>query len=98
MAGLILLVLIVIVVVIFLPIIALAKASQALRIIEELKERLRMLEARPQAARESAPAESTKIATQPEPPGPIIRTGLCSTTPASYDHSGAAKGGTAPVG
>jgi ABC-type transport system involved in cytochrome bd biosynthesis fused ATPase/permease subunit len=51
MGGFILLLLIVIVVVFVVPAVALAKASQALRAIEQLRERLRMLETRPQAPR-----------------------------------------------
>ena len=51
MGGFILLLLIVVVVVFVVPAVALAKASQALRAIEGLRERLRMLETRPQAAR-----------------------------------------------
>ena len=46
MAGLILLLLLVVIMVFVVPAIALAKASQALRAIEELKERVRMLETR----------------------------------------------------
>jgi Predicted membrane protein (DUF2339) len=72
MGGFILLLLIVIVVVLVVPVIALAKASQALRAIQELKERLRMLETRPQASREDAPAEPRRIITEPPPPEPII--------------------------
>ncbi len=72
MAGFILLLLIVIVVVFVVPAVALAKASQALRAIEELKERLRMLETRPQVPREAAPVEAPRIITEPPPPEPII--------------------------
>ena len=73
MGGLIFLLLIVIVVVLVVPVVALAKASQALRAIEELRERLRMLERRPQASRESVPAEpSPAIISQSPPPEPII--------------------------
>jgi Predicted membrane protein (DUF2339) len=71
MGGLILLVLIVIVVVFVVPAVALAKASQALRAIEELRERLRMVEARPQAPREGAPAEPPAIITEPPRPEPV---------------------------
>ena len=72
MGGLILLLLIVIVVAFVVPVVALAKASQALRAIEELRARLRMLETSPQAVRESAPARSAAIITEPPPPEPII--------------------------
>ena len=72
MGGLILLLLIVVVVVLVVPVIALAKASQALRTIEELRERLRMLEARPQASREGTQAQPAAIITEPPPPEPII--------------------------
>src|SRR6476660_8396341 len=72
MGGLILLLLIVIVVVFVVPAVALAKASQALRAIEELRERLRMLETRPQSPREGAAEEPTAIITESPPPEPII--------------------------
>ncbi len=72
MGGFILLLLIVIVVVFVVPVVALAKASQALRAIEELKERLRMLETRPQAPPEGAPAEPPRVITEPPPPEPTI--------------------------
>ena len=72
MGGFILLLLIVIVVVFVVPAVALAKASQALRAIEQLRERLRMLEKRPQAPREGAPAEPPTVITEPPPPEPII--------------------------
>ncbi len=72
MGGLILLLLIVIVVVFVVPAVALAKASQALRAIEELRERLRMLETRPQAPREGAAEEPPAIITESPPPEPII--------------------------
>src|SRR5436190_4277155 len=72
MGGFILLLLIAIVVVFVVPAVALAKASQALRAIEQLRERLRMLETRPQAPREGAPAEPPVIITEPPPPEPII--------------------------
>ncbi len=72
MGGLILLLLIAIVVVFVVPAVALAKASQALRAIEELKERLRMLETRPQAPHEAAPVEASRIITEQPPPEPII--------------------------
>ena len=62
MGGLILLVLIVIVVAFVVPVVALAKASQAMRAIEELRERLRVLEPRLQAPREGVPAEPPPIA------------------------------------
>src|SRR5438067_7265469 len=71
MGGFILLLLIVIVVVFVVPAVALAKASQALRAIEQLRERLRMLETRPQAPRQGAPAEPPTIITEPPPPEPI---------------------------
>ena len=72
MGGLILLLLIVIVAVLVVPVFALAKASQALRAIEELRERLRILETRPQASRESAPESPLAIIKEPPPPEPII--------------------------
>ncbi|PYK68827.1 MAG: hypothetical protein DME45_05375 [Verrucomicrobia bacterium] len=72
MGGFILLLLIVIVVVFVVPAVALAKASQALRAIEGLRERLRMLETRPQTPGEGAPAELPIIITEPPPPEPII--------------------------
>src|SRR5213595_2160213 len=71
MGGFILLLLIAIVVVFVVPAVALAKASQALRAIEQLRERLRMLETRPQAPREGAPAEPPTVITEPPPPEPI---------------------------
>src|SRR5438477_10327721 len=72
MGGLILLVLIVIVVAFVVPVVALAKASQAMRAIEELRERLRVLEPRLQAPREGVPAEPPPIIREPPPPEPII--------------------------
>src|SRR5690349_4384085 len=72
MGGLILLLLIVIVAVLVVPVFALAKASQALRAIEELRERLRILETRPQASRGSAPESPLAIIKEPPPPEPII--------------------------
>src|SRR4029077_20088689 len=70
MGGLILLGLIVLGVVFVVPFVALAKASRALRSIEELKERLLMLEAR--RPREDVPAEQPKIVTEPKSAPPII--------------------------
>src|SRR5438309_577656 len=70
MGGLILLFLIVIVMVFVVPAVALAKASQALRAIEELKQRLRMLEARLHG--EDVPAERPTVVTEPKPAPPII--------------------------
>ena len=72
MGGLILLVLIVIVVAFVVPVIVLAKASQAMRAIEELRERLRVLEPRLQAPREGVPAEPPPIIREPQSPEPII--------------------------
>jgi Predicted membrane protein (DUF2339) len=71
MDGLIVLVLIVIVVAFLVPVVALAKASQALRAIEQLKERLRMLETRPQASQEDAAAELPRIITEAPAPAPV---------------------------
>src|SRR5438874_4929662 len=71
MEGLILLLLIVVVTILVVPAIALAKSSQALRSIEELKERLRMLETRPGGSREAAPDEAPEIIGEPPPPAPI---------------------------
>ena len=72
MGGLIFLLLIVIVVMFVVPAVALAKASQALRAIEELRERLRMLESRLQTPRQGAPREPLAIISEPPPPAPII--------------------------
>src|SRR5438105_3432774 len=70
MGGLILLFFVVIVMVFVVPAVALAKASQALRAIEELKERLLMLEGR--RHREDVSAQQPKVVTEPEPAAPII--------------------------
>ncbi len=70
MGGFILLFLIVVVMVFVVPAVALAKASQALRAIEELKQRLLMLEVR--LHREDVPAERPKVVAEPKPPEPII--------------------------
>src|SRR6266480_4889383 len=70
MGGFILLFLIVIVMVFVVPAVALAKASRALRAIEELKQRLLMLEAR--LHREDVPSQQPEIATKSKPPAPII--------------------------
>src|SRR6266496_1031390 len=70
MGGFILLFLIVVVMVFVVPAVALAKASQALRAMEELKQRLLMLEAR--LHREDVPGERPKVVTEPKPPVPII--------------------------
>jgi hypothetical protein len=70
MGGLILLVLIVLGMVFVVPLVALAKASRALRSVEELKERLLMLEAR--RPREDVPAEPPKTVTEPKSAPPII--------------------------
>src|SRR5436190_8981542 len=72
MEGLILLFLVVVVMLFVVPAVALAKASRALRTIEELKQRLLMLEARLDRSREDAPASPPEIATQPKPAAPII--------------------------
>src|SRR5437016_6443886 len=72
MEGLILLFLVVVVMVFVIPAVALAKASRALRAIEELKQRLLMLEARLHRSSEDAPATPPKIVTQPKPAAPII--------------------------
>src|SRR5437879_295953 len=72
MEGLILLFLVVVVMLFVAPAVALAKASRALRAIEELKQRLLMLEARLHRSREDAPAPPPEIATQPKPAAPII--------------------------
>jgi hypothetical protein len=70
MGGFILLFFVVIVMVFVVPAVALAKASQALRAIEQLKERLLMLEAR--RHREDVPAQQPKVVTELEPAAPII--------------------------
>src|SRR5437762_2932619 len=70
MEGLILLVLVVAVTVFVDPAVALAKARRALRAIEELKQRLLMLEAR--LHREDVPSQRPEIATKSKPPAPII--------------------------
>src|SRR5213082_1780366 len=70
MEGLILLFLIIVVMVFVVPAVALAKASQALRAIEELKQRLLMLESRWHG--EDVPAERPKVVTEPKPVPPII--------------------------
>ena len=70
MGGFILLFLIVVVMVFVVPAVALAKASQARRAIEELKQRLLILEAR--LPRQDAPTERPEIVAQPKPPAPII--------------------------
>src|SRR5881227_1857533 len=70
MGGFILLFLIVIVMVFVVPAVALAKASRALRAIEELKQRLLMLEAR--LHREDVSAQPPETVTEPKPAAPII--------------------------
>src|SRR5947207_8888505 len=70
MGGFILLFLIVVVMVFVVPAVALAKASQALRAIEELKQRLLMLEAR--LHREDVPGERAKVVAEPKPAAPVI--------------------------
>jgi len=70
MEGLILLFLVVVVMVFVVPAVALAKASRASRAIEELKQRLLLLEAR--LHREDVPSQRPEIATKSEPPAPII--------------------------
>src|SRR5438067_8504125 len=70
MGGFILLFLIVIVMVFVVPAVALAKASRALRAIEELKQRLLMLEAR--LHREGVSAQPPETVTEPKPAAPII--------------------------
>src|SRR5947199_2743682 len=72
MGGFILLFLVVVVMVFVIPAVALAKASRALRAIEEVKQRLLMLEARLHRSSEDAPATPPKIVTQPKPAAPII--------------------------
>src|SRR5256884_7885349 len=70
MEGLILLFLVVVVMVFVVPAVALAKASRALRAIEELKQRLLMLEAR--WHREDVPGQPPETVTEPKPAAPII--------------------------
>src|SRR5436309_13014310 len=70
MGGFILLFLIVIVMVFVVPAVALAKASRALRAIEELKQRLLMLEAR--LHRGGVPTERPEIVAQPKPAATVI--------------------------
>jgi len=70
MGGFILLFLIVVVMVFVVPAVALAKASRALRAIEELKQRLLMLEAR--WHREDVSAQPPETVTEPKPAAPII--------------------------
>jgi uncharacterized membrane protein len=72
MEGLILLFLVVVVMVFVVPAVALAKASRASRAIEELKQRLLMLEARLHRSSEDAPAPPSEIVTQPKSAAPII--------------------------
>src|SRR5436190_21283359 len=72
MEGLILLFLVVVAMVFVIPAVALAKASRALRAIEEVKQRLLMLDARLHRSSEAAPATPPKIVTQPKPAAPII--------------------------
>src|SRR6476660_7835402 len=72
MEGLILLFLVLVVMVFVVPAVALAKASRALRAIEELKQRLLMLEPRLHRSSEDAPAPPPEIVTQPKPAAPII--------------------------
>jgi hypothetical protein len=72
MDGLILLFLVVVAIVFVVPAVALAKASRAQRAIEELKQRLLMLEARLHRSPEDAPAPPPEIVTQPKPAAPII--------------------------
>src|SRR4029077_3516218 len=72
MEGLILLFLVVVVMVFVVPAVALAKASRALRTIEELKQRLLTLEARLHRSSEDAPTPPPEILTQTKPAAPII--------------------------
>src|SRR5437588_160054 len=72
MGGFILLFLIVIVMVFVVPAVALAKASQALRAIEELKQRLLMLEARLHRPGDDVAAQPPEIVTERKPAAPII--------------------------
>src|SRR5205807_6304951 len=53
------------------PAMALAKASRALRVIEELKQRLLMIEARLHRSPQDSPAPP-EIVPQPKPTAPII--------------------------
>ncbi len=85
MGGFILLFLIVIIMVFVVPAVALAKASRALRAIEELKQRLLMLEAR--LHRGGVPTERPEIVAQPKPPAPIIPPVFCATASARYGDS-----------
>src|SRR5437016_2706936 len=71
MEGLILLLLVVVVMVFVVPAMALAKASRALRVIEELKQRLLMIEARLHRSPQDSPAPP-EIVPQPKPTAPII--------------------------
>src|SRR5437763_2747104 len=71
MEGLILLLLVVVVTVFVVPAMALAKASRALRVIEELKQRLLMIEARLHRSPQDSPAPP-EIVPQPKPTVPII--------------------------
>src|SRR5437763_656608 len=71
MEGLILLLLVVVVTVFVVPAMALAKASRALRVIEELKQRLLMIEARLHRSPQDSPAPP-EIVPQPKPTAPII--------------------------
>lgn len=74
MEGLILIILIAAVLVFVVPAVALAKATQAQRSIEELKERLRALEARlQQEPRDEAPVESTETVAAAAPMVPITQ-------------------------
>src|SRR5206468_7323936 len=70
MGGFILLFLTVIVMVFVVPAVALAKASRALRAIEDLRQRLLMLEAR--LHRGGVPTERPEIVAQPKPEAPVI--------------------------
>src|SRR4029077_18505447 len=72
MEGLILLFLVVVVMVFVVPAVALAKASRASRAIEELKQRLLLLEARLHRSSEEAPAPTPVIVRQTTPAHPII--------------------------
>jgi hypothetical protein len=72
MEGLILLLLVVVVMGFVVPAVALAKASRASRAIEELKQRLLLLEARLHRSSEDAPSQRPEIVTQPKPAAPII--------------------------
>src|SRR5436853_206624 len=71
MEGLILLLLVVVVMVFVVPAMALAKASRALRVNEELKQRLLMIEARLHRSPQDSPAPP-EIVPQPKPTAPII--------------------------